>query len=389
MLLLLAMACLTTSTLIAQGNDRFAGTFSNQQFDIVMHIRRSAEGYAGEFIYQGEQFPLTASATRDTTTTSDQSNLLSGEYAFKGRRVPFSLTRRGESFTLSSEGIELAMVRRSLSTAQPQSTQSALPGQSTSSGESLLRDPRGAYTCSIPTGWQASSENGGFILRHRESPVSIIISSHNENSIDRAIAQASDINNPQENTRLRVQARKLSANTAYARFEGSARNQPVNLELVTVFSPYGGGMVVTVNYGSYSPNPQYLSIAQSIAGSARFLKSEAPPVAREWSDRLSGKKLLFLQTDSYGSQRVDLNLYANGRFDYQSNTGMVSQGGVGTGTYGGLKRDTGTWKVIVEGNNPVLQLSGNEETTSYTISSGASPQQLLLNNRRYFLQPLQ
>ncbi|MFN6204748.1 MAG: hypothetical protein ACK496_20050 [Acidobacteriota bacterium] len=391
-LLLLVMALLATPGVTAQDNDRFSGIYANQQYNIVVQIRKSTDGYVGEFIYQGAQYPLTANANRRPASKSGQADQLSGVYSFQGRQVPFSLSGQDESYTLSSEGVELAVVRQPLPASRPAPAQSSSPrnptGAAPTPGESLLRDPGGAFTCTLPAGWQATPENGGFILRHRESPVTMIISSHNENDIDRAIAQASDINNPQENTQIRVQARKLSANIAYARFAGSARQQPVNLELVTVFSPYGGGMVVTVNYGSYSPNPDYLTIARAIADSVRFARTETPPLARQWTDRLTGRKLLFLQTDSYGSQRVDLNLYANGRFDYQSNTGMVSQGGVGTGTYGGLRRDAGTWKITLQGNNPVLILNGSEGTTSYTIANGASPQQLLLNNRRYFLQPL-
>jgi hypothetical protein len=253
----------------------------------------------------------------------------------------------------------------------------------------MLRDPQGAYTCQAPSAWTSTAENGGFILRHNATPVTITISPHQESNIDQAIAQASDISNPAENTSIRVRARKLNANTAYALFQGTARNQPVNLELVTVFSPYGGGLVVTINYGKYSPNPQFLPIAEAIAASARFTKSEVPPLVRQWTDLVRGKKLLFLQTDSYGSQRIDINLYANGSYDYQNNTGMMSQGGVGTGTYGGLNRNSGSWKITLQGGAPVLTLSGSSGVTSYNLNKGASAQQILLNNRRYFIQPLQ
>jgi len=375
-ILSLVLSLFLTSTVpTPQAEDPFAGSFSNQQYNIGLRIEKVRGGYGGEFLYQGESYPLTASRL---------ASLLTGEYTFQGRKVAFSILRRGEGYTLTSEGIELPIVRRSL--AQPVARPTA--DNSPPSGGTLIRDPQGAFTCEAPPGWTAAAENGGFILRNSRTPVSIVISSHQEGNIDQAIAQATDINNPSEGTSIRVAARKLSANTAYALFKGTARNQPVNLELVTVFSPYGGGLVVTINYGNFSPNPEYLPIARSIAASARFTRVETPPLARQWSERIRGKKLLFLQTDSYGSQRIDINLHADGRYDYQNNTGMMSQGGAGTGTYGGLNRHSGTWRVVLEGSSPVLLLAGGSETSRFTIGQGASPQQLQLNNRRWYIQPL-
>lgn len=376
---LIVLTLLLNSALVAQSDDPFAGSFTNQQYNIGLRLEKVRAGYSGEFIYQGERYPLTGFRI---------AGLLTGEYTFQGRRVAFTILRRNESFTLTSEGIELPLVRGIPTNPTPEPTSPALP-QPAGGGGTILRDPLGAYTCEIPSNWTSTPENGGFILRNTGTPVTIVLSSHQENDIDRAISQAADIKNPAENTDIRVRARKLDARTAYALFQGTARNQPVNLELITVFAPDGGGLVVTINYGNFSPNPEFLPVARSIAASARFIRSETTAIARQWLERLRGKKLLFLQTDSYGSQRVDINLFANGSYDYQSNTGMMSQGGVGTGTYGGLNRDSGSWKVVQQGGTPTLVLSGSSGTSSYSLAPGATAQQLRLNNRRYFIQPLQ
>lgn len=369
-------AVLATQT----GDDPFHGSFHNQQYDLGLRLEMARRGYVGEFLYQGQSYPLTAFRL---------AGVLTGEYTYQGRKITFSLTKRGEGYTLLSEGVELPIVRGSLSTTTSEAT--PIPGSPPpqSTGGMLLADPQGVYTCQAPAGWTSSAENGGFILRNSGTPVTIVLSSHQESSIDQALQQATDIDNPAEKIHIRVKVRQLNSNTAYALFQGSARNQPVNLELLTVFAPQGGGLVVTINYGAFSPNPEFLPIAQGIAASAKFPPSKESPLARQWADRIRGKKLLFLQTDSYGSQRIDLNLYANGSYSYQNNTGMMSQGGVGTGTYGGLDRHAGSWKVITQGGTPVLMLVGQAGTTSYPIRQGASSQQILLNNRRYFIQPIE
>lgn len=377
---LLLSLFLINPALVFQTEDPFAGSFSNQQYNIGVRIEKVGSGYGGEFIYQGERYPLTAYR---------MAGLLSGEYLYQGRKVSFTITRRGDAYVLTSEEVELPIVRTSSTPAPTGSAEQPSSSSSQTAGRTLLRDPQGAFTCEAPRGWSSTPQNGGFILRNSGTPVTIAITGHNESSIDEALAQTSEsINNPAENTDIRVRARKLSNNTVHAILQGTARSEPVNLELLTVFSPYGGGLVVTVNYGNFSPNPEYLPIAESIATSARFTRSEAPPLARQWTERLRGMKLLFLQTDSIGSQRIDINLYADGRYEYQSNTGMMSQGGVGTGTYGGLNRQAGTWKVGLESSSPVLLLVGGGETTKFSIRPGTSGQQLLLNNRRWFLQPL-
>ena len=360
--------------------DPFQGSFHNQQYDLGLRLEKARRGYGGEFLYQGQSYPLTAFRL---------AGVLTGEYTYQGRKITFSVVRRGESYTLLSEGVELPIVRGSLSPPTSEAPPTPASQPPPSAGGTLLQDPQGVYTCQAPAGWTSTPENGGFILRNSGTSVTIILSSHQESSIDQALRQATDIDNPSENTRIRVKARKLNPTTAYALFQGTARNQPVNLELVTVFAPQGGGLVVTINYGAFSPNPEFLPIAQGIAASAKFPPPKESPLAQQWSDRIRGKKLLFLQTDSYGSQRIDINLFANGSYNYQNNTGMMSQGGVGTGTYGGLDRNAGSWKVVMQGGAPVLLLTGPGGTTSYPIRQGASPQQILLNNRRYFIQPIE
>ena len=381
LLLLLVLSGLGTPVLATQtGDDPFQGSFHNQQYDLGLRLEKARRGYDGEFLYQGQSYPLTAFRL---------AGVLTGEYTYQGRKITFSVIKRGEGYTLLSEGVELPIVRGSRSTTTSEATPTPAPPPPPSTDDRLLADPQGVYTCQAPAGWTSTAENGGFILRNSGTPVTIILTSHQESNIDQALQQATDIDNPSENTRIRVKARKLNSTTAYALFQGTARNQPVNLELLTVFAPQGGGLVVTINYGAFSPNPAFLPIAQAIAASAKFPPSKESPLAQQWSERIRGKKLLFLQTDSYGSQRIDIQLDANGSYSYQSNTGMMSQGGVGTGTYGGLDRHAGSWKVITQGGSPVLMLIGQAGTTSYPIRQGASPQQILLNNRRYFIQPIE
>ncbi len=374
-----AFALLLTMQYPAQSSDPFVGNFANEQTGITVTIRTGTNGYAGEFTYQGNTYPLSAVRL---------AGLLVGEYELQGKRIAFSIIRQGDSMTIVSEGVELPLTRRTAGTpdrTQPQRTET--PPTTGSTAGTLLRDPFGQYTCTIPAGWNSTAENGSFVLRLTGSPVTLTITPHNETSIDQTLAQVASINNPAEKIFISMDGKKLNPTTAFVRLSGTAREQPVNLDLVTVFSPYGGGIVIAANYGNYSAHPSYVTILESIAASARFVKSEVPAAARLWSDRLRGRKLLFLQTDSYSSQRIDIDLYANGSFSYSGSDGFFSQGGVGTGTYAGSNRSSGTWKILMQNGGPVLCLYATSGgSTTFAIREGASPTQVLLNGRRYYIR---
>lgn len=106
-----------------------------------------------------------------------------------------------------------------------------------------------------------------------------------------------------------------------------------------------------------------------------------------WQERLSNKRLLFLQSDNYGSKRITIDLLPDGQFLYMKTLGMLSTGGVGTGTYADQEEQRGSWEINqMQGQTVLVLRTKNGEVTYYPISKGISDGQVLLNNSRYFIQ---
>ena len=106
-----------------------------------------------------------------------------------------------------------------------------------------------------------------------------------------------------------------------------------------------------------------------------------------WKNRLSGKQLLFLKTDNYGSVKILIGLNNNGQFQYTKTLDMLSSGGVGTGTYADNNTLRGSWQIKDWQGQPTLILSPvNAEDIIYPIRKGSTDGQVLLNNNRFFIQ---
>jgi len=109
-----------------------------------------------------------------------------------------------------------------------------------------------------------------------------------------------------------------------------------------------------------------------------------------WSQRLTGRQLLYLQTGGGTSTKAFLNLFANGRFHFETSTSHTS-GGFGEFSYADESKDDGTWKIIDRGGNTLLVTvsSKNGQTSEMRLQPGQSATQVLLDGRRFFIRAIE
>lgn len=371
----------------AQDSDPFQGAYANEQYGIGLWLKKEAVGYSGQFLFREKIYVLTALKIGNT---------LAGEYTYGDNKIGFSLSRNEDRYTLTSEGVELPMVLKDRNETTytykprtPEPVKEPAPAKTGGKG-SPFNDPNGQFRFTVPENWTISEQEGNYFLTNSALALPIIISRHNEQQIDQSVASVGDINDEASKTFVKMKARKLDDHTAYTKGEGTVQQQPFLIEILTLFSPYGGGISLIVSYNNQPYTQDYLQVMQQIASSVQFSKTTLSGAALQWQERVKGKKLLYLFTDNYGSQRVDIDLYVNGTFSYNNNNGMMSSGGVGTGTYAGEDRFTGSWKLDTNGSTVVLILTGNTgRSLQFTLQDGTSSTQILLNNKRYFIQSLQ
>lgn len=109
-----------------------------------------------------------------------------------------------------------------------------------------------------------------------------------------------------------------------------------------------------------------------------------------WTQRLNGRQLLYLQTRGGTSTKAFLNLFANGRFHFETSTSHTS-GGFGEFSYADESKDDGTWKIIDRGGTTLLVTvsSKNGQTSEMRLQPGQSATQVLLDGRRFFIRAIE
>ena len=108
-----------------------------------------------------------------------------------------------------------------------------------------------------------------------------------------------------------------------------------------------------------------------------------------WTQRLRGRQLLFLQTLGGGTAKATVNLYADGRYTFESSS-SYSSGGYGDFSYADSESDEGVWKVVDRQGVVVLSTlsTKNGRKAEMRVQPGASAGQVLIDGRRFFIQEI-
>jgi len=192
-------------------------------------------------------------------------------------------------------------------------------------------------------------------------------------------------------------------------------NAPVNGVYSGTFHYQGSKMPIsaTLQRGAITGNYEYqggrfpFSIAQKqgryyltadgvTAEIERSASSEVSPQEKagslsiQWTRKLSGRQLLFLETSGGGTSKMTLDLLADGQFRFASSSSYAS-GGYGDFSYAGQDKDFGTWQIVEDPGGPVLvtQSKKNGQGSRTPIRQGATEGQVLLNGKRFFIRALE
>ena len=393
----LCSALLTVSLVYGQTGkvDPLVGTFSNKQAGLGLSVSPPQDGlYKGFFDYQGKRYPFTGFKLL---------GMLSGEYTFEGNAIAFSLAKVGDVFYVTSEGVSIDVERTSASpasasapeslaaTSKPASsgaqTGSEVSNQAPSASGARIGDPSIGFSFQLPASWTQTQENGSFIIKKAGLSAQIGLAPHNYSSLDEIRRNAFDVQDAESNTFLRATVAAYGANSLFIRYDGQSQGQSIVIEMVSMVSPHGGGVSVVGSGAHADYSTQITTAIKTIANSVQFQKPQVSPLAQQWKQRVSGKQLLFLQTSNGSSDKVTIDLCPTGRFEYYSNSSYMS-GGFSQFSYSGQDANSGTWKIITRGSQPVLQLffdSGSLQ--EYPLSARQAGNEIGLNGQRYFIQP--
>jgi hypothetical protein len=377
--------------------DKWMGTYVHRESGVKLNISGKNQGvYTAEFILGNQTFPAQGLALLGVFT---------GEYQYEGKKFDFSLTNSGDKWILQVDGTTINVVKNPLEKAAEVSTESppqnaasgkgpvpsgpTPPTPKPSSGKRITNSTAG-YSFLVPEGWNCKEENGEYKLTKAGEPVEILVSPHYYTSVQQAMAESSKpISDAQSNTYLTPVTKPYGNNGLQLSLNGRAGGQPLYTETISLFSPQKNG---GVNFSAVSQKVSaetYLDVLKFMASGATFSAATQSPQAVSWQQKLTGRKLLYLKTEGGGTTKITIDLYNDGSYFYQSESSYAS-GGYADFSYADAGKDRGQWKIVNRGNDVILLGISAEKggTTEYILKAGQNSGEVMLGNRRFFIQGL-
>jgi hypothetical protein len=365
-----------------QAEDQWAGVYTNQEIGLIIEVKKSGNQYSGFFELQKQRYAFTG-YTRGA--------LLEANYNYGGQIVPFTISATNGVYNLNSEGFDISMQRSSkastqaLAKSENNKQEDNIASNVPAGNGKRISDPYGGYSFQVPQGWILKEEGGSYTITAEGEASGFTITPHNFKSKEEMMQGLDDDN---ENSELRVTGKEDFKNGMLFRFEGTANDKPVIVEIISTLSPYEGGVSFIAAGQPLNYTRKYTELLKVIANSVRFTKPNMSAAAQQWLSRLKGKQLIYLHTSGGGSEKIVINLAANGEYSYSNNSSYVS-GGSDVLSYAGKDGNSGTWKIQSRNSQTVLVLFGNDNSTrEYILTPRSQNGEINLGNRRYFIKSL-
>lgn len=396
--LALALVAMPVAGVFSQETDHLVGTFTSSETGLSVSCAKTANGYEGYLALDGKKYPFTGVRLL---------GMVSGTYSYEGQEVAFTLARLLGIYYVTSDGVSIEVVRTSDKPAAPvaaarpaqgaapqqpattqtgTSTPAASPANVAAATGTQFRDPYGYFSFRAPTGWTGQQEAQGFSLTRPGSAVSFGVTSHGYNSLAEVRAEVYDVQDAASQTSLRATVQPYGNNGLLVRYTGRSQGKQVVIETVSLVSPNGGGVNITGAGEATAYSAAETKWLQSIAASVSFTKPPVSAADGQWKQRLTGKELVFLQTENGGSLKISMHLCSNGSFSYSSNDSYTS-GGYSDFSYAGQDAGSGTWRIASKGGQSVLLLLFSDgRVNEYPLAARQAQNEVSLNGRRYFVQ---
>jgi hypothetical protein len=390
-LTLIGVGCIQLMT-FAQNPDPYVGTFKAEQADILLNITQRNNRYEGVFTAEGKRYNCVANRVIAG---------VSGTYSDNGQDIEFSLGKLLGEYFITTQGVTIPMKRTSLTpsfsnapstkpataAAQPAQPQATTTTAARASGK--MYTSASGYSFNSPAGWNLQGqENGGYSFLRSGQQTVLSVSPHAYPTIQAILNDIYDQNDAASNTYLKVRKERYGSNGVLATYEGTMQGTPAVLTILSLLSPYGGGVTFTTIAPRAEHTTELPQTLKSMAASATFSKSQTSPAAEQWRNRLNGKQLLYLYTGNGYSEKQTFDLCSNGTFISGGDTSASSSGGF-SGDFSAVTQGggSGTWRVGAEGNQVILVFNyRNGNTSRFTVATAPNGTSVLLNNKKYFVQ---
>ncbi len=258
-------------------------------------------------------------------------------------------------------------------------------------GETVT-DERNGFSITLPDGWNAQQFALGFALGSPKHEGGLLVIPHTTADFEQTKKLAAEgfIAKPTVEMQAVGAVQTTGANKLGVDLAGTMNGQAVRGRMVVGMSPYGGGLIVLAAAPQAQYSADYARLAEAVLASARYKKQDTAGPAKDWTARLSGKKLHYFHTYSGGASggmadHKQLGLCSDGSFFFRGDFSASITVPGATGSSSNRDGNIGRWQVKAVGANPVLQLTfANGGQANYTLGTDGS--KTFLNGTRWLVE---
>lgn len=358
---LLCLVCLAGHAAGQDSKDPFVGTFSGSGLALTLNGRNGQ--YSGSAVFEGQSLMISAQQSGPGT--------ISGVYVQQGESLPFQARLQGNTLILAAAGEVYSLTRQASGPA-------SASGEGTNQSTDVSNDEWG-MRFTTPAGWIGRHTESGYVFGSKTLKGLLLLLPNEASSLDEIRTGAQEGITEAGGTQLRLagEIKPFGQNALAAYYEGTLQGKKTRAYAIGLLSPHGVGAIIMVMVEPQSYTPAHTKAAETLARSIRFYKPPISPVAVEWKQKLSGCRLShFSRYSSNGSgytSETTIDLCAQGFFRYGLNDETVWNAVPGTVTGGHVMKygkGAGTWRVIAQNGQPMLQLNYYDgKVASYRLSS--------------------
>ncbi len=378
------------TSLCTFGQNNFVGTYTNLFVGLNITINSD---YTGVYNVLDQTYPVKATLVNN--------NQLTGNYPYNGQEVSFDIIFDGNRYKIKTEGIELRLVYQPKTQNQTLSESPDMVNYNSdqNGGERLevklnqtLRSfPAGGYQFKGPSGWSHQLvENDIHFFQSKDQMSSMIILPHDYSDINE-VKLAAQTEGIQEDNMILMpsgQIENYGSNGLMGTFLGWIDAVNAKACIISLFSPYGGGLTIMTYAQKSKFNSSYIEATKKIASSIKFSKPVESAIAKQWKAKLNNRKLVYYNTGSNSTEKITYTLYDNSQFIYYSSYSYASSDTYNDYSSASQDDDTGNWKIKEDHNGVFIEFKYNNGSISqqYLKMKEGSNAQVLLNGSRYFIR---
>lgn len=265
-------------------------------------------------------------------------------------------------------------------------------------GAETVTDEKNGFSITLPAGWSAQQFPLGFALGSPKHEGGVLVIPHTTTDFGemKKLSAEGFVYKPAVDMQAAGPVQVSGTSKLSVDLTGTMNGQPVKGRMVVGMSPNGGGLIVLAAAPQAQYSAEYAAIAEAVLASARYLKREAAPAltatgaAKEWTARLSGKKLHYFHRYSGGlsggmADHKQLGLCSDGSFFFRGDFSASINVPGATGNSSSRDGNIGRWQVKNAPANAVLQLTfANGGQASYNLGTDGS--KTFLNGTRWLVE---